>query len=124
MTGNKAKPTLCMIHEAIGNDNAIAKVSMRGVYAALDAGYDVTVVAKYLDQDLQGRVRWLRLFVPRRLFLLQWTTARFFTFSIRTRASNTRGSPRQASAMRSASVSTKLICPAATVSRTSRATAA
>lgn len=78
MTGNMAKPTLCMIHEAIGYDNAIAKVSMRGVYAALDAGYDVTVVAKYLDKDLQKRVRWLRLFVPRRLFLLQWITARFF----------------------------------------------
>ena len=72
------KPTVCMIHEAISNDNAIAKVSMRGVYAALEAGYDVTVVAKNLDKDLQGRVEWLHLIVPRRLFLLQWLTARFF----------------------------------------------
>jgi glycosyltransferase involved in cell wall biosynthesis len=72
------KPTVCVIHEAIGNDSAIAKAAMRGVYAALDAGYDVTVVAKHLDEDLHDRVHWLHLFVPKRLFLLQWTTAGYF----------------------------------------------
>jgi glycosyltransferase involved in cell wall biosynthesis len=72
------KPTVCVIHEAIGSQSAIAKAAMRGVYAALDAGYDVTVVAKHLEEDLQDKVTWLRLFVPRRLFLLQWTTAGYF----------------------------------------------
>ncbi len=67
-----------MIHEAIGNHSAIAKAAMRGVYAALDAGYDVTVIAKHLDEDLHDRVHWLHLLVPRRLFLVQWTTAGYF----------------------------------------------
>ena len=39
--------TLCMIHEAIGNQNAIAKVAMAGVKIALEAGWKVTVVAKF-----------------------------------------------------------------------------
>jgi len=72
------KPTVCVIHEAIGNHSAIAKAAMRGVYAALDAGYDVTVVAKHLDAELQDKVTWLHLFVPKRLFLVQWTTAGYF----------------------------------------------
>lgn len=72
------KPTVCVIHEAIGNQSAIAKAAMRGVYAALDAGYDVTVVAKHLHPDLEAKVTWLRLFVPKRLFLVQWTTAGYF----------------------------------------------
>ncbi len=72
------KPTVCVIHEAIGNQSAIAKAAKRGVYAALDAGYDVTVVAKHLDEDMHAKVHWLRLFVPQRLFLVQWTTAGYF----------------------------------------------
>lgn len=72
------KPTVCVIHEAIGNHSAIAKAAMRGVYAALDAGYEVSVVAKHLHEDLQDKVHWLRLFVPKRLFLVQWTTAGYF----------------------------------------------
>ncbi len=73
-----SKPHLCMIHEAIGNHSAIAKVSMNGVTAALDAGWKVTVVAKFLDESLHDRVEWLRLSVPRRLFFVQWITARHF----------------------------------------------
>jgi len=72
------KPTVCVIHEAIGTQSAIAKAAMRGVYAALDAGYDVTVVAKHLEEELQDKVTWLHLFVPKRLFLVQWTTAGYF----------------------------------------------
>lgn len=70
--------TLCMIHEAIGADNAIAKVARDGVLVALRAGYRVSVVAKLLDESLRGQVEWLRLYVPRRLFALQWLTARRF----------------------------------------------
>ncbi len=72
------KPRLCMIHEAIGNHSAIAKAAMSQVKSALNAGWEVTVVAKFLDESLHDKVEWLRLFVPRRLFLLKWITARQF----------------------------------------------
>lgn len=72
------RPTLCMIFEATGPYNAIGKVAMNGVRIALDAGWQVTVVAHRLDEDLQNEVEWLRLFVPPRLFFVQWTSARHF----------------------------------------------
>ena len=71
-------PTLCMIHEGVGNQSAIAKVAMGGVRHALRAGWKVSVVAKVLDESLRGEVEWLKLFVPRRIFLLKWLTARHF----------------------------------------------
>ena len=71
-------PTLCMIFEAIGPYSAIGRVAMQGVQLALDAGWKVTVVAKRLDEGLQNRVEWLKLYVPPKLFALQWTTARYF----------------------------------------------
>ena len=73
-----ARPTLCMIHEVIRRDNAIGKVAMAGVQIALEAGYRVTVVAKVLDPTLHGDVEWLPLYVPPRLFFVQWVTARRF----------------------------------------------
>jgi glycosyltransferase involved in cell wall biosynthesis len=72
------KPTLCVIHEGIGHDNAIAKVAMFQVRAALEAGWAVSVVAKFLDESLRERVTWLPLTVPARSFFIQWTTARHF----------------------------------------------
>lgn len=71
-------PTLCMIFEAIGPYSAIGKVAMSGVRTALDAGWRVTVVAKLLDESLRDEVEWLRLYVPPRLFFVQWVTARHF----------------------------------------------
>ena len=71
-------PTLCMIFEAIGDYSAIAKVAMWGVRQALKAGWRVTVVAKLLDESLREEVEWLRLYVPPRLFFVQWVTARHF----------------------------------------------
>lgn len=73
--------TLCMIHEAVGDQSAIAKVAMWGVRWALRAGWRVSVVAKELDEKLREEVEWLRLFVPPRLFLLKWVTARRFILS-------------------------------------------
>jgi glycosyltransferase involved in cell wall biosynthesis len=70
--------TLCVIHEAISNDSAIAKVAMAQVRIALDAGWRVSVVAKYLDESLRDRVEWLPLYVPRRAFAVKWLTARHF----------------------------------------------
>ncbi len=71
-------PTLCMIHEAISGDSAIARVAMAQARMALQAGYRVSAVAKILDPSLRAEVEWLRLTVPRRVFLLKWLTARLF----------------------------------------------
>jgi glycosyltransferase involved in cell wall biosynthesis len=73
--------TLCMIHEGIGQESAIAKVAMQGVKAALSAGWKVSVVAHILDERLRGEVEWLRLYVPPRFFLFKWLTARRFILS-------------------------------------------
>jgi glycosyltransferase involved in cell wall biosynthesis len=78
MTAPGAGRSLCHIFEAIGPYSAIGKVAAADVRIALDAGYRVTVVAKRLDESLQGRVEWLKLYVPDRLFFVQWTTARAF----------------------------------------------
>jgi len=51
---------------------------MSQIRFALEAGWKVSVVAKFLDPSLQDRVEWLRLTVPRRLFFVQWTTAHHF----------------------------------------------
>jgi glycosyltransferase involved in cell wall biosynthesis len=76
---NPAKrPTLCLIHEAISRDSAIAKVALLQLRTAVDAGWDVTVAAKVLDESLRDRVTWLPLTVPRRSFFVKWTTARHF----------------------------------------------
>jgi len=71
-------PTICIIHEAIGDQGAIARVARAGVQIALDAGWRVSVVAKYLDPSLIGRVEWLKLYVPPRGFAVKWLTARVF----------------------------------------------
>ncbi len=65
-----------MIHEVIAPHNAIGKVAVSDVRIALDAGYEVTVIAKILDETLRPHVKWHPLYVPPRLFYLQWTTAR------------------------------------------------
>jgi glycosyltransferase involved in cell wall biosynthesis len=67
-----------MIFETIGPYNAIGKIAMAQVEAALNAGWHVSVVAKRLCESLQGRVEWLKLYVPPRGFALQWLTARRF----------------------------------------------
>jgi glycosyltransferase involved in cell wall biosynthesis len=72
------RPTLCMIHEGIGDYDAIAKVAMTGVEIALAAGWNVTCVAKRLDERLFDGVTWVKLHVPHRVFLYKWLTARRF----------------------------------------------
>jgi glycosyltransferase involved in cell wall biosynthesis len=67
-----------MIFEAIGPFSAIGKVAMSETLAALDAGFQVTVVAKRLDESLHDRVDWRKLYCPPRGFALQWLTARHF----------------------------------------------
>ncbi|MCW3051909.1 MAG: waaG [Chthonomonadales bacterium] len=72
------QPTLCMMFESIGSYNAIGKIARNGVLAALDAGWKVTCVADRLDEALQDRVEWLKLYVPPRGFYIKWKTARYF----------------------------------------------
>lgn len=72
------KPTLCMIFESVGGFNSIGKVARNGVLAALDAGWQVTVVANRLEDPLLGRVEWIKLYVPPRGFYIKWMTARYF----------------------------------------------
>lgn len=74
MTGRR----LCMIFEATGPYNAIGKIAMAQVKAALAQGWHVSVVANRLCESLHDRVDWLKLYVPPRCFALQWLTARRF----------------------------------------------
>ncbi|MCG8508505.1 MAG: glycosyltransferase family 4 protein [Rhodospirillales bacterium] len=67
-----------MIFEATGPFNAIGKIAMAEVEAALSAGWRVSVVAHRLCKSLQGRVEWLKLYNPPRGFALKWLTARHF----------------------------------------------
>ena len=73
-----SRPTLCIIHEGIGDYNAIAKIAKGDAECALDAGWAVTVVAKRLDEELQKKVEWLQLHVPSRVYLYKWLTARHY----------------------------------------------
>src|SRR5580658_8954815 len=73
-----SRPTLCIIHEGIGNYNAIAKIAMTDARLALANGWDVTCVAKRLDEELARQVQWLPLYVPPRLYFYKWVTARRF----------------------------------------------
>lgn len=75
---SSTKPTLCLIHEAISHDSAIAKIALLQVRTALDAGWSVTVIAQRLDESLHDRVAWLHLSVPRRSFFYKWITARHY----------------------------------------------
>jgi glycosyltransferase involved in cell wall biosynthesis len=73
-----AKPRLCLIFEAIGFTSGIGKVAYQDVSLALNAGYEVTVIAQQLHPSLHTSVEWLPLYVPPRLFLLKWATAHHF----------------------------------------------
>ena len=51
---------------------------MHQAEVALARGWKVSVVAQRLTEELQGRVDWLKLYVPPRGFALQWLTAEKF----------------------------------------------
>jgi glycosyltransferase involved in cell wall biosynthesis len=86
-----------MIHETVGTENAIGKVAMSDVRVALNAGFEVTVISKLLHSSLRPHVTWFPMYVPPRLFYLQWSTARTFIKRAFARASEfrfARGLPR------------------------------
>ena len=68
--------SICVVYEMIGNQNSIAKIAMNTVLIALEAGWKITVVSKWLDESLRDKVEWLPLFRPNRIFLYQWLVAR------------------------------------------------
>jgi len=72
------KPHLCMVFEATGPYNAIGRIAMAEVEAALSADWRVSVVAHRLDESLQDRVEWLKLYNPPRGFAVKWLSARYF----------------------------------------------
>lgn len=67
---------VCHIFEAVGNQSAIARAAMWGVKRSLDAGHEVTVVSHLLDESLLGQVEWLQTNALKRLFFLQYASAR------------------------------------------------
>lgn len=73
-----SRPTLCHIFEAIGPFSGIGRVAASGVRIALEAGYQVTVIAKVVEESLRPHVEWIPLYVPPRGFALQWLSARHF----------------------------------------------
>ncbi len=73
---NRNGYTLCVICETVGSFSSIAQVAADGVRIALRAGYRVTVVARLIDDALRGDVEWVELYVPPRVFVVQWLTGR------------------------------------------------
>ena len=71
----RTAPTYCMLFEAVGPYSAIGRVAVNAIRVAQEAGYQVTVVSKLLDESLRGEVEWLPLYVPPRFFYLKWITA-------------------------------------------------
>ena len=76
-------PTYCKVFEAVGDYSAIARVAELDCQILLDAGWRVTVVAKFLSEELRPHVEWRPLFVPERGFAWKWATARRFLLAAR-----------------------------------------
>ena len=70
------RPSYCLIFEDVGTNTGIGRVVSADLRIALNAGYQVSVVAQNLDQEFRDHVNWLPLYVPPRGFLLKWATAR------------------------------------------------
>ncbi|RYX84330.1 glycosyltransferase [bacterium] len=76
-------PTYCKVFEAVGDYSAIARVCELDCRILLEANWDVTVVAKFLSEDLRPHVQWRPLHVPERAFAWKWATARRFLLQAR-----------------------------------------
>ena len=67
---------LAVVHNNVDQTTSIGKLASWSVRTALDAGMDVTVVARDLDESLRSSVDWRPLYVPPRIHALQWAVAR------------------------------------------------
>ncbi len=65
-----------MIHNDFADTGAIARSAKWQAEIALDAGWDVTLVAAHVDPDLLPCVEHRALYVPPRIHLVQWLAAR------------------------------------------------
>lgn len=76
-------PTYCKVFEAVGDYSAIARVCELDCRILLGANWRVTVVSKFLSEELRPHVEWRELFVPNRAFAWKWATARRFLLRAR-----------------------------------------
>lgn len=75
--------TYCKVFEAVGDYSAIARVCELDCRILLDANWRVSVVSKFLSDELRPHVEWRPLFVPERAFAWKWATARRFLLQAR-----------------------------------------
>jgi glycosyltransferase involved in cell wall biosynthesis len=76
-TSNQGASTLCMVYDAIAEGHgSIPGIALGYVKAALNDGWQVTCIARDLDDSLRNEVEWLPLHVPAKAFLVQWLSAR------------------------------------------------
>ena len=76
-------PTYCKVFEAVGDYSAIARVCELDCKILLQANWRVSVVSKFLSEELRPHVEWRPLFVPDRAFAWKWATARRFLLRAR-----------------------------------------
>ena len=76
-------PTYCKVFEAVGDYSAIARVTELDCRILLEANWQVTVVSKFLSEELRSHVQWRPLHVPERAFAWKWATARHFLLQAR-----------------------------------------
>lgn len=77
------EPTYCKVFEAVGDYSAIARVCELDCRILLEANWQVTVVSKFLSEELRPHVQWRSLHVPERAFAWKWATARRFLLKAR-----------------------------------------
>ncbi|BCM93438.1 hypothetical protein IAD21_05329 [Abditibacteriota bacterium] len=76
-------PTYCKVFEAVGDYSAIARVCELDCRILLEANWNVTVVSKFLSEELRPHVQWRPLHVPEKAFAWKWATARRFLLQAR-----------------------------------------
>lgn len=76
-------PTYCKVFEAVGDYSSIARVAELDCRILLEANWQVTVVSKFLSEELRPHVQWRPLHVPERAFAWKWATARRFLLQAR-----------------------------------------
>ena len=67
---------IAIVHNNVDQLSSIGKLASWSVRTALDAGMDVTVVARDLEESIRSSVVWRPLYVPPRFHALQWAAAR------------------------------------------------
>lgn len=74
------QPKLCVVHETVGRQSAIAQIAAWNARVGREAGFEVSVLAANLDDEWRERTQGedfehIPLWAPRRSFALQWLSA-------------------------------------------------